>query len=128
MYILVLCPDLAIVNGQVNATTPPVALGYYSIGTSVSFACVNSAFKMDGSNFSTCDIDGSWNSPPPVCRQGNIRNGISYIYMSVNLTQRPILKLNPLSVICRLHTFTCSIIKNRIFLDTPGEKLKSSKF
>ena len=56
MYILVLCPDLAIVNGQVNATTPPVALGYYSIGTSVSFACVNSAFKMDGSNFSTCDI------------------------------------------------------------------------
>ena len=64
------CRDPMLVNGSFNITESPILMGYYSVGTNVTFSC-DSGFILDGSNSSTCHKNGSWNPSPPTCRQGN---------------------------------------------------------
>ena len=61
-------PTLA--NGQINATQSQIITRYYEVGTNISFTC-NSGYTLIGISFSSCQTNGSWNSPPPTCRQGN---------------------------------------------------------
>ena len=78
---LVLCPDITVINGHVNATTSPVALRYYyPIGTNASFSC-NSGFELNGTYFASCLTDGSWNLPPPICRQGYETNRFYFLHI-----------------------------------------------
>ena len=68
-------------NGSVNATKLPIVIGYYSVGTSVTFSC-DSGFSLIGSSSSTCDAKGSWNPSPPTCRPGNCTSSPVCKYVS----------------------------------------------
>ena len=70
MYVLLgYCEDPTVVNGQFNITESPIVIGYYYVGTNVSFSC-DSEYNLIGSSSSSCDTDGSWNPAPPTCQQG----------------------------------------------------------
>ena len=54
----------------VNAFGSSPFSGSYDVGTNISFTC-SSEYNLIGSSFSSCQTNGSWNPPPPTCRQGN---------------------------------------------------------
>ena len=60
-------------NGRVNFLTSPPISGYYNNGTIANFTC-DSAYKLDGATLSYCLANGTWSTPPPICRQGNETN------------------------------------------------------
>ena len=67
---LATCGDPTPVNGEVSANNLPIIIGYYYVGTTVSFTC-DSGYDLFGGNSSSCHVNGSWNPVPPVCNQGN---------------------------------------------------------
>ena len=70
-FVIVTCPALTVLNGDVSYNTS-AADDRYPVGTTASFSC-DSTFLPSGPDSSTCDVSGIWNQEPLTC-QGNSKN------------------------------------------------------
>ena len=73
LFIVVLCPALNLLNGEVNYNHSSIE-GNYPVNTTASFSCY-STYILVGNNTSTCDLLGNWQNFNLSC-QGNSCQGL----------------------------------------------------
>ena len=78
-FVVVLCPPISVVNGQVKYKKSSVnyylfkAKGSLPLDTVATMWC-NYAFYRSGPSTSICQTSGKWNQQPPTCHHCNKNN------------------------------------------------------
>ena len=67
IFLTATCEDPTPQNGQIN---PLGHNGVYHENNTVFFSC-DYGYKLNGTNSSTCQADGTWDPQPAICVPGN---------------------------------------------------------